>query len=172
MKIKKLLYFSLPVLSLNALPVRAICPLCIVAIGAGLGLSEYLGIDDTIAGLWIGGFLIASTFWTIQWFNQKKWLFGNKKIRNTLIFILFYGLTIWPLWEKGFIGHPAHMLWGIDKLILGISIGTFGLIGANSWYNDIKKQNGGHAQFPFQKVAIPIGALLLLSLIFYFITSL
>ena len=171
MKIKKLLYFSLPALSLKALPVYAICPLCIVAIGAGLGLSEYLGIDDTIAGLWIGGFLIATSIWTIQWFNQKNWSFGSKKIRDILTFILFYGLTIWPLWEKGFIGHPAHVLWGIDKLILGMAIGTFAFIGATTWYKDIKKQNGGHAQFPFQKIVMPVGTLFLLSLIFYFITS-
>ena len=52
---RKLFYFSLPaLLALVALPAQAVCPVCIVAVGAGLGLSEYLGIDDTIAGVWIG----------------------------------------------------------------------------------------------------------------------
>jgi len=168
---KLLLYFSIPALALSAIPVKAICPLCIIAIGAGLGLSEYLGIDDTIAGLWIGAFLMATTIWMISWFNKKNWLLSNKKLRDALTLILFYGLTIWPLWEKGFIGHPAHQLWGVDKLILGIIIGTFAFLGANSWYDKIKKENGGHAQFPYQKIVMPISALALLSLVLYFVTS-
>ncbi len=171
MKLKELLYVSLPVLGLSATPSYAVCPVCIIAIGAGLGLSEYLGIDDTIAGLWIGAFLLAMTIWTIEWFNKKNWLMGKQKLRDTLTLILFYILTIWPLWEKHFIGRPFNQLWGIDKLILGITIGTLAFWGANTYYSKIKKEHGGHAQFPFQKIVIPISTLLILSIVFYFITS-
>lgn len=39
--------------------VLAQCPVCTVAIGVGVGLCRYLGIDDLITGLWIGALLLA-----------------------------------------------------------------------------------------------------------------
>ena len=171
MKIKKqALYLSIPILGFGALPTYGVCPLCIIVIGAGLGLSEYLGIDDTIAGVWIGGLLIGMVTWTIDLCNKKGWFSSTKKIRDFSILLLYYLLTLWPLWTKGFIGGPFHQLWGIDKLILGITVGTFAVLGASSWYETIKKNNKGHAQFPYQKVVMPVIALSILSLAFYFIT--
>jgi hypothetical protein len=149
----------------------AICPVCVVAVGAGLGLSEYLGIDDAIAGVWIGGLLVAMSAWTISWFNKKNWSFGNKDLRDIVIFILYYGLTIWPLFAKNLIGSPYNRLWGIDKLIFGIIIGSIGFALAVLWYNNLKKKNNGHAYFPFQKVVQPLGALIILSFVFYFLTK-
>lgn len=167
---KKLFSLFLPLLALIAAPAKAVCPVCVIAVGAGLGLSEYLGIDDTIAGLWIGGLLVAMIIWTITWLNKKNWLFGNKDLRDVLVVILYYGLTLWPLWLKDLIGHPAHRFWGVDKLILGVTVGSLGFLAATIWYNKIKKRRG-HAHFPFQKVAMPVGALTILSFIFYFLTK-
>jgi hypothetical protein len=152
-----------------ALQAQAVCPVCVIAVGAGLGLSEYLGIDDTVAGVWIGGLLIALVIWTINWLNDKKWFFGNKDARDILVAILYYGLTIWPLWGQGFIGNPLNRFWGIDKLILGLAAGSIGFLVLTLWYDRIKKRRG-RAHFPFQKVAMPVGALVILSLIFYFLT--
>ncbi|OIO05447.1 hypothetical protein AUJ26_03160 [Candidatus Falkowbacteria bacterium CG1_02_37_21] len=167
---KKIYYFLLPILALSALPAQAICPICVVAVGAGLGLSEYLGIDNTIAGLWIGGLLISVSVWTITWFNQKNWSLGSKFWRNILTFILFYALTLWPLWAQGLIGYPNETLWGWDKLLLGTTIGTISFVAATMWYNNIKKTRG-RAHFPFQKVVMPVSTLLILSGLFYFITK-
>jgi len=152
-------------------PAAAICPVCVVAVGAGLGLSEYLGIDNTIAGLWIGGLLVALSLWTIDYFQKKNWTWGNTYLRDISIFILYYALTIWPLWAENMIGQNNQMLWGIDKLILGIIIGSLVFILSNLSYAYLKKKNGGKAYFPFQKVAIPITSLLIFSFIFYFITA-
>lgn len=152
-----------------ALKAQAICPVCVVAVGAGLGLSEYLGIDDTIAGVWIGGLLVALIIWTINWLNKKNWLFGNKDLRDILITVLYYGLTLWPLWGQGFIGNPANRFWNLDKLILGVITGSIGFLIMTFWYNRLKKRRG-HAHFPFQKVAMPVGSLIVLSLVFYFLT--
>lgn len=157
-------------LALVALPARAICPVCIVAVGAGLGLSEYLGIDDSIAGLWIGGLLVALSVWTINYFNNKKWTWGNKNLRDLTIFLLYYVLTIWPLWAKNLIGPLGHRLFGIDKLILGIIVGSIFFALANWAYQGLKAKNNGHAYFPYQKVVMPVATLLILSFIFYFIT--
>ncbi len=179
---KKLFYIFLPALSFFALPAKAICPVCIVAVGAGLGLSEYLGIDDTIAGVWIGGMIVAMIAWTITWLNKKNWpartknwpilpgrrqKFIDSDLRDILITIIYYLMVIWPLMSQNIIGHPWNKLFGIDKLLLGISVGSLGFLGATLWYDDIKKNNGGHAQFPFQKVVWPVGALLILSFAFY-----
>lgn len=164
---------------LAAAPAQAVCPVCVVAVGAGLGLSEYLGIDDAIAGVWIGGMLVAVTIWTINWFNKKKWFsdkaegakVGNKDLRDILITLAYYAMVIWPLVSQGLIGSPLNKLWGLDKLLLGIALGSGAFLGATLWYNDIKKKNGGHAQFPFQKVVWPLGALIILSGVFYFLTK-
>lgn len=50
----------------------AICPLCTVAVGAGVGVSRSLGIDDVIVGLWIGGLLVSSSMWLFEWLKGKK----------------------------------------------------------------------------------------------------
>lgn len=163
----------IPVLSaalFSALPANAVCPVCVVAVGAGLGLSQYLGIDDTIAGVWVGGLLAAISFWTIDWFNKKNWLNTYRSIRNLLIFLAYYGLTIWPLWTQGLVGHPINRLWGADKLLLGIVIGSLVLWGASELYEYMKKKNG-QPHFPYEKVVLPFGSLIVFSLVFYIITK-
>ena len=37
----------------------AVCPICTVAAATGIGFSRWLGIDDTITGLWIGGLTVS-----------------------------------------------------------------------------------------------------------------
>lgn len=180
----KLFYIIIPFFGLAALPAKAVCPVCVVAVGAGLGLSEYLGIDDTLAGVWIGGLLVALVLWTINWLNKKNWLtstrravlfpsrkrIDNQTLRDIAVFILYYGLTLWPLWTSNIIGLPDNRLWGVDKLLLGVTAGSLGFIGATFWYERIKKRRG-RAHFPFQKVAMPVGALIILDIIFYFLTK-
>ena len=65
---------------LFALPVKAFCPVCTVAVGAGLGLARWLRIDDTISGLWIGGLTISMIMWTLSWLAKKNINFKGKKI--------------------------------------------------------------------------------------------
>ncbi|MFA5184032.1 MAG: hypothetical protein WC456_00730 [Patescibacteria group bacterium] len=166
---KRLLYLSIPIGAFAALPAAAVCPVCVVAVGAGLGLSEYLGIDNTIAGLWIGGLLVSITIWTINWLNKKNWLFGNKDLRDLIIAVLYYGLTFWPLWAQDLIGHPASRIWGVDKVVFGAIIGSLAFLAMTLWYNNIKERRG-HAHFPFEKVVMPVGALIILSGVFYFLT--
>jgi len=170
MRLNKAIIFSTIGGLTFALKAQAICPVCVIAVGAGLGLSEYLGIDDTIAGVWIGGMLVALTIWTITWLNNKKWFFGNKDVRDLLVAALYYVLTLWPLWGRGLIGHPLNRFWGIDKLILGTIAGSLGFLIMALWYDRLKKRRG-RAHFPFQKVVMPVGLLIILSLAFYFLTK-
>lgn len=173
MNLKKLSLIGIgtAIFGLSALPAKAVCPVCVVAVGAGLGLSQYLGIDDSISGVWIGGLTAAVAAWTINWFNKKKWDFGNKTGRDIITVIAYYLMVFWPLLNQNLIGHPANKLFGIDKLALGAALGSLAFTGASLWYENLKKKNNGHAYFPFQKVAMPFGSLAILSIIFYFLTK-
>jgi hypothetical protein len=159
--------FLLAIIFLFAKSAQAVCPVCIVAVSACVGLSEYLGIDDAISGLWIGGLLVSMIVWTIDWLKRKEIKFYGRKI---LMVILFYVFTIGPLYKSEFIGNPINKLWGVDKLLLGIILGSI-LFAVAVFVNDLlKKKNGGKVYFPFQKVVIPILTLGILSGIFYFLT--
>ncbi|MDP3917891.1 MAG: hypothetical protein Q8Q30_01815, partial [Candidatus Woesebacteria bacterium] len=59
--------------SLFTQPVKAVCPVCTVAVAGGLGLSRYFGIDDSIIGIWSGGLMVSLTLWTIDWLSRKNW---------------------------------------------------------------------------------------------------
>ena len=150
------------------LPAKAVCPVCVVAVGAGVGLSRWLGIDDTITGLWIGGLTLSIAMWTINWLAKKNINFFAKRI---VIYLSYYAVVVGPLYWKELVGHPNNKLWGLDKLVLGIAIGTVGFWAGDRLCCYLKKRNEGKAHFPFQKVAIPVLILLTLSLIFYFITK-
>jgi hypothetical protein len=145
----------------------AVCPVCTVAVGAGVGFSRWLGIDDTITGLWIGGLIVSLILWTITWLNKKNIFFKGRAFWITLG---YYALAVAPLYPMDIIGHPYNKFWGIDKLVLGIVLGSlFFFLGAQSY--DLLKKKLGHAQFPFQKVAMPLLPLIILSAVFYFLTK-
>jgi len=151
-------FLTLPGLS------RAICPVCTIFVGAGVGLCRYLGIDDLISGVWIGGLIVSIIVWVIDWLNKKGIHF---KFRKIIISTLFYLITILPLYYFGIIGHPLNKFLGIDKLLFGIISGSLVFI-FSVWFNNfLKNKNQGKSFFPLQKVAIPILFLFILSLIFY-----
>lgn len=143
------------------------CPVCTVGVIAGLGLSRWLGIDDTISGVWIGGLLVSMTAWTLNWFKKKKIKFFGVAPVTTIV---YFGMVVLPLYFKEIIGHPFNRLWGIDKLVVGISFGSIIFIIAILIYEIMKKKNG-HAHFAYEKVVIPISSLIITSVIFYFITK-
>jgi hypothetical protein len=146
----------------------AVCPLCTFAVGAGIGLAQYFGIDDTISGIWIGGFIVSLIAWTIHWFDKKNVRFYGRKI---LITMLYYGITIAPLYSSGVMGHILNKLWGIDKILLGIMVGSIAFFSGNIWYILLKKNNNDKAYFPFQKIVMPVSPLIVLSIIFYYLTK-
>jgi len=145
----------------------AICPVCTVAVGAGLGLSRWLGIDDSITGLWVGGLVVSAIMWTISWFEKKNIRFPGIKIATPLG---YYLLIVVPLYFMDIAGHPLNTLWGVDKLLFGIIFGSFAFYLGGAWYYYLKRKNNGRAYFPFQKVAMPVSPLIILSIIFYFFT--
>lgn len=164
MKNRILYLLTISLSFLAAKTTLAVCPVCAVAVGAGLGLSRWLGVDDLITGTWVGGFLVTISWWTIDWLNKKQIKFKGRKI---LITLAYYLLTIVPLYLMGIIGHPFNQFCGVDKLLFGIIIGSIGFfVGTllNLW---LKKKNQGKAYFPFQKVVLPVAMLILISVALY-----
>lgn len=164
----KLKLFLLSLLGiLIAKPALAFCPVCTIAVGAGVGLSRWLGVDDTVAGLWVGGLTVSLIGWTINWLDKKKIKFYGRKIS---IFVLYYGLIVVPLYYTDIIGHPLNTFWGMDKLLLGVIFGSVFFFIGKLVYNKVKQNNGGHAHFPFENIVFPVTPLILLSGLFYFLT--
>jgi len=150
----------------------AICPLCTIAVAAGIGFSRWVGVDDSITGLWIGGLTVSLIIWTISWLGKKNINFRGRTILTTLG---YYLLIVVPLYFLGIMGNPLNTLYIygvlIDKLLLGIIAGSAGFYFSVSWYNYLKEKNQSRAHFPFQKIAMPVGVLIILSVIFYFLTK-
>lgn len=145
------------------------CPVCTVTVVAGLGLSRFLGIDDVVMSIWIGALILSLSYVTYNWLS-KKW----PKLHNTYYLIttivLMYTLTIIPLWLNGSIDMKTNCLWGIDKILLGIGVGSVAfLIGA--WADKKVRKIRGKQLFPYQKVVFPVLLLIIVSLVFYFITK-
>ena len=165
-KINKILTFlSFSALALSAAKIaNAVCPVCVVAVGAGLGISRFLGIDDTISSMWIGALLASLSIWTIIWLVKKGWGFKYQKI---VIPGAYYLLTLLPLWYYGIMGHPLNTIFGIDKILFGSILGTAVFMATVWLHNYLKQKNNGKSFFPYQKVVLPVVILLIFSIILW-----
>jgi hypothetical protein len=151
------------------------CPICTVTVVAGLGLSRLLGIDDLITSLWIGGFILSFSFITIDWIKKQKWykrFIGTtvERFTGSTVFILTYLFVLIPFKLNHTIGIARNALWGIDKIILGITIGSIVFL-VGVYADKLQRKKFKKIFFPFQKVVFPVVALLATSVIFWLITK-
>ena len=144
----------------------AICPVCVVGIGAGVGLTRWLKIDDTITGLWIGALTVSFIVWTIEWFKKKNIDF---KGRNIIVILAYYAMVFWPLHSIEAIGSGFNTIWGMDKLIFSIILGSISFFGFEKWYRSMRAKRG-KSMFRYQKVIWPMIPLIILSIVFFFVT--
>jgi hypothetical protein len=154
--------------ALCATVANAVCPVCTVAVGAGLEGARLLGVDDVITGIWAGGLTLSLFLWTAGWLKKR----GVTSAFWQLVvpFVCYYAL-LGMVYLLPDVHYGMHTLWGIDKFLLGIIVGTVCFWAGARWYVSIKRRNGGHAQFAFQKVVVPISFLLVATLVFWFITK-
>lgn len=146
------------------------CPVCTLTVVAGLGISRFLGIDDVVTSIWIGAFILSFTFITIDWVN-KKWPKLNVISYMSYVILVMYLLVLVPLKLNGSIGIPKNTLWGMDKIVLGIAIGSIVfLIGI--WADRKQRRVYKKQFFNFQKVVFPVLGLIIASVIFWLITNL
>jgi hypothetical protein len=164
-------YLSLIAYCLLLIPAKALafCPVCTVAVAAGVGLSRWIGIDDTISGIWVGAFTVSAIAWTVIWLKSRNWKFPGMEV---VVALVYYATVLIPFYKTDIISnHPKNMLWGVDKILLGMVIGSFAFLLFYYAYLIVKEKNGGKAHFPFEKIVFVIVPLLILSGIFYFITK-
>ena len=145
-----------------------VCPLCVVAAGAGLGLSRWLGVDDILSSIWIGALLMALVLWTIHWLRKKNW---NFKFNEPVVFIVFYASVFIPLYYIGIAGHHLNKIFGIDKIIFGSAAGIIIFSASLRLHGYLKAKNNGKVFFPYQRVVVPVAILILFSLIFYLLLT-
>ncbi len=150
-------------------PTYAVCPVCTIAVGAGLGIFRALGIDDTISGLWIGGLIMSMSFWMSEWLSKKL---PNFKYSLLTSYISMFLLTIVPLNIAKIIGHPENQIWGIDKIMFGTIFGMIAFVIGYLIDQRIRQKNNGKVLMYYQKVILPVSALLISSGIMYAVVKL
>lgn len=149
------------------LPIKALafCPLCVVTTGTFLGIFRWLGVDDTIIGLWLGGFILSISM-VFNNFLIKK----GKRIRFQLVLILlvFYGFAALSLYQFGAL-TSYNKIFGIDKIFFGMILGSLLLLLSPQLDKILRKQNQGKIFISHQKMLIAISLLIIFSLSLYFI---
>ncbi|EKD99827.1 MAG: hypothetical protein ACD_22C00170G0008 [uncultured bacterium] len=160
---RNILLKTLPFLALLTYSIKtyAVCPVCTFAVGAGVGLARWLGVDDAITGVWAGGLVLSTGLWFDSWLAKKKVVFKGRVFVSTG---LMYLLTFGPLHFTKILGHPYNTVFGIDKFIFGTIVGTLFFLLALLTDKLLRKKNAGKVYFPYQKVVLPVSFLLLASL--------
>ena len=149
------------------LPLRAFafCPACLVAIGTATGVFRWLGVDDSIIGLWIGGFIFSLSIFLSNLLIRKV---GKIKFQSFLIAPVFYLLAILILWRLNAL-VLYNTIWGINKIIFGMIIGGLLLLITPYFDRFLRKLNQGKIFISHQKMLLAVGSLLIASLILHLI---
>jgi len=142
----------------------AVCPVCTVAVGAGLEGARLLGVDDVITGIWAGGLTLSLFFWTAGWLKKRG--VTNPLWQIVVPFVVYYALLGALYFMPGVLTFGANTLWGMDRFLLGVVVGTVAFWMGARWYVKIKRDNGGHARFAFQKVVVPLSFLMIATAVF------
>src|SRR3990167_10621507 len=101
LRIKKTFVFVVSLISLFTIhyslftrPVFAHCPLCVAGAAAGITLTRWVGVDDSITGIWIGALLGSLAFWLSRSLGRKNKIFFNRYV-GILIYLLIFVTTLW-----------------------------------------------------------------------------
>ena len=138
------------------------CAVCTVAVGASLEVARRYGFDDAVVGVWAGAFLALLGYWFILWFDKKNWQFFGRDFILMAISVGTIGAMYFHIpYQPKVIG-----IFYMDPLLFSTILGALTFIYVSKFYQWMKAKNGGHAHFPFEKVVLPVLALVLLSVYF------
>lgn len=143
----------------NAMPVHAHCPLCTAAVGVGLVTTRLYGFDDAIVGVWIGAFIISTAVWANNAL-KKRFIPFQAPILSIAAIILTTG----SFYAAGLMNGTYAKTFGVDRLLLGILIGSILTYAMPIVSKKIKAINKNKALFPFQTIVLIVTVLILASL--------
>ena len=144
----KLVSFSF-LLAVFMVPVAfAVCPVCTVAVGAGLEGARLLGVDDVITGIWAGGLTLSLFFWTAGWLKKR----GVKSVWWQIIvpFVFYYAL-LGLVYALPGVYFGVNTLWGIDKFLLGTIVGTVAFYLGRVGTSKSNVKTAGTQSLPFKR---------------------
>ncbi len=153
-------------------PVMAHCPLCAAATAGGVAATRLLGVDDTVSGTFVGGFVASTALWFDIWLKKRR---SGKELmpyQSTIFVIASLAFTILTFYLAKLLGSPdpVYHMFGVDKLLVGTAVGTAVTVGAFALHKWIRKIRGGKSLIPFQGIVLTLLCLAITGAIFYFVT--
>ncbi len=143
--------------------VYAHCPLCAIAVGNGVVLARFWGLNDIIVGIWVGAFVVSMGLW-VHKLLKKNYI----PLQEYVFTILSFAATAIPFYFAGLIGNPMYVKWGIDMLLLGMVVGTV-LTVLGFEISKLIKAKRGKTLIPFQTIIFTVMLLAIASLIFWLV---
>src|SRR3989344_2126707 len=146
--------------------VSAHCPLCAGAVGAAAVGASYLGIDNSIVGLFVGAFSISTGLWFARKIKKRYFKFQSFSIMlSSFLFTVIPSAKI--VNDLDYISL-FDKIYFLDKILIGSIVG--GLITLLALYLHEKiKQINGKVIVPYQGVFLTLILLILSSIPMYFV---
>lgn len=167
---KKILLIFVFIISLiaNTVPAHAHCPLCTAATGAAVAAARFYGVDDLIVGTFIGGFIISTAFWFNRVLRKKNKGKDYVPFQLEIISLLSFVLTLISFQTAGIVS--IETLFGIDRIFMGMLIGSLITLFTSGLNDLIRKNNGNKNYIPFQVISLTL-AFLSLSVLGYYLVG-
>lgn len=146
----------------NPAACTAVCP---VLLGASLGIARHLGVKDEVVGVLFGAFLAVIGYWLIRFCDKRNWKFPGRDA-----ILMLFSLSSAGFIYAGTLTYKPMLHWHllyIDSFLLATLCGAAAHIAGVHLYAWLKKKNGGHAHFPFEKVVVPLLCDILVCYVFW-----
>ena len=141
------------------------CPVCVITVGGGLFIAKKLGIDDLLVSIWLSGLNTAIAFWFAS-------VMKNRLLKNGYGWsVAFFVLTVGSLVYTKQIGHVGNTYLGVDKILVGLTVGFAISLIAILIDRLIRIKNKGKVLFYYQKVIIPLVLLIITTGIFKYLVT-
>ena len=124
-----------------------------------------LGIDDLLVSIWLSGLNTAIAFWFAS-------VMKNRLLKNGYGWsVAFFVLTVGSLVYTKQIGHVGNTYLGVDKILVGLTVGFAISLIAILIDRLIRIKNKGKVLFYYQKVIIPLVLLIITTGIFKYLVT-